>query len=73
MGSDFNSAPHYRERRRGVSANGASGSIYGLGFLGSLIYFILHAASFTDGLIGFLQSLVWPGVLVYRVFEFLKL
>jgi hypothetical protein len=51
----------------------AGGGIYGLAFLGALVYYIQHAASFLDGLFGFLKALVWPAILVYKLMEFLKM
>ena len=47
----------------------ASSGLYGLGFLGALVYYIQHADSFVSGLIGFLQALVWPAILVYKILE----
>jgi hypothetical protein len=49
-----------------------SQAVYGLGFIGALIYFMQHAASFGVGVLGFLKALVWPAVLVYELFNFLK-
>ncbi len=48
-------------------------AVYGLGFLGSLIYFIQHASGFWIGVLGFLKALVWPAVLIYKLLEFLKM
>lgn len=73
MAEDTDISPRNRRQNRRVSGNGTSGFIYFLGFIGALIYFIQTATSFTDGLLGFLQALVWPGVLVYKLAEFLKL
>lgn len=50
-----------------------SQAVYGLGFLGALVYYIMHATSFLMGLIGVLKAIVWPALLVYRAFEFLKM
>jgi hypothetical protein len=55
------------------AASGASGAIYGLGFIGALIYYISHATSFLIGLLGFLKALVWPAILVYQLLGFLKM
>lgn len=52
--------------------NGQSSAIYGLALIGALIYFLQHATSFWDGALGVLKALVWPGVLVYKLLEFLK-
>lgn len=48
---------------------GASGGIYGLGFIGAAVYFIGTAASFGSGLVGFLKALVWPAFLVHALFS----
>jgi hypothetical protein len=53
--------------------NGASSAVYGLGFIGALVYFIQHAPSFWAGLLGVGESLIWPALLVYKVLEVLKM
>lgn len=53
--------------------NAGSGAIYGLGMLGALVYFIQHASSIIDGLVGIFLSIFWPGVVVYKVLEILKM
>jgi hypothetical protein len=50
-----------------------SGAFYGLGFLGSVIYYISTAAGFWAGVLGILKSLVWPAFLVYEVMKFLAI
>jgi len=50
-----------------------SNAVYGLGFIGALVYFIQHAASFWLGVLGFLKALVWPAILIYKLLESLKL
>lgn len=52
--------------------NSIGGGVYGLGFLGALIYYIQHADSFWVGILGFLKALVWPAILMYKIMEFLK-
>ncbi|MFA4999857.1 MAG: hypothetical protein WC545_00650 [Patescibacteria group bacterium] len=47
--------------------------IYGLAFIGALVYYLQHATTFWTGVIGFLKALVWPAFLVYRLLEFLKM
>lgn len=49
------------------------GTIYGLGFVGALVYYLQHAATVSAGVIGFLKALVWPAILIYKVLGFLKL
>lgn len=52
---------------------GVSNWVYGLGFIGALVYFIQHASTVGAGLIGFLKALVWPAFLIYRLLEFLNM
>jgi hypothetical protein len=52
---------------------GGGEAVYGLGFIGALIYFIQHAGNFVEGLIGILKAIVWPAFMVYKLLEFLKL
>lgn len=52
---------------------GSSGAVYGLGFVGALVYYIQQAPSFIDGVVGFLKALVWPAMLIYRLLQFLKM
>lgn len=50
-----------------------SSAIYGMAFIGALIYFLQHATSFWLGVLGFLKALVWPAILVYNLLKYLKL
>lgn len=43
-----------------------SSSVYSMGFIGALIYFIQHATGFWDGVLGVLKAVVWPAILVYK-------
>jgi hypothetical protein len=45
------------------------GFVYGLGFIGAVIYFISTATSFWIGVLGVLKAIIWP---VYIVFGLLK-
>jgi hypothetical protein len=55
------------------SAGGAgAGAVYGLGFIGALVYFIASATSFWDGLWGVFQALVWPAFLIYYALDALN-
>jgi hypothetical protein len=55
--------------------HGGSGgnAVYGLGMVGALIYYLQHAASLGDGLLGVLKALVWPAMFVYKFIELLKI
>ncbi len=52
-------------------AGGVGGGIYGLGFIGAVVYFIGQATSFGMGVVGFLKAIVWPAFLVYELLKFL--
>ena len=41
------------------------GAVYGLGFIGALVYFIGQATTFWWGVVGVLQAMVWPAYAVY--------
>lgn len=49
---------------------GSGGAIYGLGFVGALIFFIGNATTFWMGVLGVLQAIVWPAYLVYEALGF---
>lgn len=64
----------FKEKCKSSKSNNSSMScLYGLGLIGSSVYFISHATGFLAGVVGVLKSLVWPAVLVYNVFEKLGL
>lgn len=46
-------------------------TLYGLGFLGAVVYYFSTATSFFVGFVGFLKALVWPGFLVFELLKFL--
>jgi hypothetical protein len=52
-----------------VSGNVPAGAVYGLGLIGSAIYFISTATGFWMGLLGVLKALVWPAILVFDAFK----
>jgi hypothetical protein len=60
-----------RKRTTVVRETHVSNGLYGLGFIGALIYFIQTATSFGDGAIGLLKAIVWPAILIYEALKFL--
>lgn len=56
-----------------VKSGGASNTIYALGFIGAIIYYWQHAATFWLGVLGIFKALVWPAILVYQALALLKL
>lgn len=55
------------------NSGGASSAVYGLGFIGALVYYLQHATTFWGGVLGVLKAFVWPALLVYKVLDLLKM
>lgn len=47
----------------------SSNAVYGLGFIGAAIYYIMQATGFWMGVVGILKALVWPAFLVYEALK----
>ena len=58
---------------REVSNERFGRGIYGMAFIGALVYYMQHATTFWVGVLGFFEALFWPAVLIYKVLELLKL
>ena len=48
---------------------GGGNAVYGLGLIGTAVYFIGKAATFGAGVVGLLKAIVWPAFLVYEAFK----
>lgn len=49
-----------------IQRHASSNPVYGMGFIGALIYYISHATSFGMGVLGIIKAIVWPAFLVYE-------
>lgn len=58
---------------KNMNGGGPAGGVYGLAFIGAVVYYIQHADSFLVGLLGVLKAIVWPAMIVYKLLEFLKM
>jgi hypothetical protein len=47
------------------ATSSSNGAVYGLGFIGAAIFFVIKATTFWMGVIGILKALVWPAILVF--------
>ncbi|MEI7690733.1 MAG: hypothetical protein WCI63_03855 [bacterium] len=56
-----------------AGSSAGAGAVYCLGLIGAAVYYIQNASSFWDGVVGLLQALVWPAMLVYNLFESLNM
>ena len=52
------------------SSSGSGGAIYGLGFIGALVYFVTTAPDIWVAIIGVVKAIFWPGIIVYGVLKF---
>ena len=50
-----------------------AGAVYGLGFIGAVIYYISTATGFWSAVLGILKAIVWPAFLVFEALKFLAL
>jgi hypothetical protein len=58
---------------KGMKNNGILGGVYGMAFIGALVYYLQHATTLWDGVLGIFKALFWPAVLMYRLLGFLKM
>lgn len=58
----------YKSRKSGSTPAGA---VYGLGFIGAVIYFISTATGFWPGVLGILKAIIWPVFMVFGLLKYL--
>ena len=56
-----------------VVNKGPAGFAFFLAFVGALIYFIDKADGFWEVVLAFLQALVWPALLINKIFTVLQI
>lgn len=56
-----------------INQNGPMGYILFVAWIGALVYFVQRAEGFWEVVLAFLQSLVWPAIVLYRALELLGL
>ncbi|MGB8650883.1 MAG: hypothetical protein WCD35_09500 [Mycobacteriales bacterium] len=58
------------QQRRGATGSApAGGAVYGMGFIGALVWCWQQAEGFGEHVVAVLKSLVWPAFLVYDAFR----
>ena len=62
---------HERKAARNHGGSGIVGGIYFMAFIGAAVYYIMQATTFWTGVLGFLKGIVWPALLIFKLFEFL--
>ncbi len=48
-----------------------SSAVYGLGLIGAAVFYIQHAGTFGQGVIGLGKAIIWPAMLVYQALTLL--
>jgi hypothetical protein len=52
---------------KGMKSGAGGGAVYGLGMIGAAVYYIQHATTFGEGVLGLLKAIVWPAFLIHKV------
>ena len=61
------------KKEKGGKNNNMCNTVYGMGFIGALIYFMQHAGSFWAVLTGIFKAMLWPAYLIYKMLEMLQM
>jgi hypothetical protein len=59
-------------KQKTVVHSAGGGAVYGLGFIGALVYYVQQANNFGQIIVAFLRALVWPALLVYHLLTFIS-
>ncbi len=71
---DDTKANWHKSKHQTVIKNGGSSSVWFLGFVGSLFYFLhVHSGTVWLVILAIVKSLVWPAILVYNLYTYLHL
>jgi len=73
MTNNSNLTSHEDKRSKCMDNKGIWGGIYGMAFIGGVVYYIQHATSFWAAVLGIFKALFWPAVLMYKLLELLKM
>ena len=63
----------YGENQYKSKAGAMGGGFYFLTFIGAAVYYIGQASGFWMGVLGLLKALIWPAMLIYKVFTMLNM
>jgi hypothetical protein len=62
-----------KEKCHSHNHHGWWGGSYFLMFIGAAVYYIQQSDTFWMGVLGFLKAIVWPAMLIYKVFTLLHM
>ena len=54
-----------------VKTQAENNTVYGMGFIGALVYYISTAGSFWAGVVGIFKAIFWPAFLVFEALSHL--
>lgn len=57
------------KKKKSSSDHASSGSLYFVGFVGALVYWMQAAVGFGAVITGFLKALIWPAYIIYKLLE----
>jgi hypothetical protein len=60
-------------RNWGRGNAGGGGAVYGLGLIGSAVYYMQHVTNFWDVVFGLFKAILWPAFLIYQALGALKM
>lgn len=70
MASGKETTQQKKWKKQSGTMGGTSSGLYGLGFIGALVYYIQQADDFWMVILGLLKACVWPAFLVYELLKF---
>ncbi|MBN1450295.1 MAG: hypothetical protein JW963_04700 [Anaerolineales bacterium] len=73
MTTETNSTKPELQKTKVIYKGASSAPVYGLGFIGALVYYLGYAATFWLGVLGFFKAIVWPAMLVYELLKYLNM
>jgi hypothetical protein len=59
----------YLSGQSAAAISGGGGIVYGLGFVGAVIYFVQHAVGLLPILLAILKAIIWPTLIVYKLLQ----
>ncbi len=58
-------------KKKNMCGSECGGMFYFLGFIGAAVYNISNSTGFWNGVLGFLQALVWPAFVIFELMKHL--
>jgi hypothetical protein len=72
MTTEPNLTEREHQKPKMIVQSGGSDAVYGIGLIGSWVYYFQRATTNQERIQGFFKGFVWPAVLVYELLGFLE-